>query len=135
LFPFNTKELYGISTSQYVPDDYTYLILYNEFDRVSDFAFDGHLETGDYAELVSHILPASIDKIAPDPTEDEDKLLITTFGQSAFANCNGLRAVEIPSTVDTIKTKCFSNSENISSVVIKQIQFIQPLAFEGLGNL
>jgi hypothetical protein len=86
-------------------------------------------------DVVSHTLPSTVKKIAPDPTISEDETSITTIGEEAFKNCINLKIIEMPKTVDTIEKRAFYNATNIESILIKRMQFIQPLAFGGLKYL
>ena len=61
---------------------------------------------------------------------------ITKIGSNAFANCDAIVSVTIPSSVTTVGTDSFSGCANLEMVILKEgVELLEDGAFCGCGNL
>ena len=61
---------------------------------------------------------------------------VTSIGEGAFANLDGLKKIIIPGTVKTIKTSAFSYNQSLEEVILENgVETIEINAFLGCGNL
>lgn len=67
---------------------------------------------------------------------DTTTYIVSSIGYSAFANCNGLTCIRIPSGLKTIDNNAFNGCDNLSSIHIPEsLTKIDDSAFEGCDNL
>ncbi len=66
----------------------------------------------------------------------EGKCSLTEIGDSMFSQCNSLESIEIPASIQTIKSSAFKNLKSLTSVTFEegsQLETIGANAFEGTG--
>lgn len=64
-----------------------------------------------YPDLTTAHIPASV-------TYRDKEFIVTTIGSMAFADCGGLRAVELPDTITCIEEMAFFGCEGLTSIAI-----------------
>ncbi len=97
-----------------------------------DFALDGIRYTTTSDNTVSVIYGGDYtgDIVIPQRiTEDENIFYVTAIADRAFHNCNGLTAVTLPTTVESIGSDCFSSCTNLQSINLENVKQIGESAF------
>ena len=46
---------------------------------------------------------------------------VTSIGQSAFSDCNGLTSIDIPNSITSMESSAFQNCSNLTSVIIRSV--------------
>jgi hypothetical protein len=63
---------------------------------------------------------------------------VLTLGSAAFSRCSSLQSICIPSSIETISTKCFAGCKSLSNVTFEsgcKVRSLDESAFAGCSSL